>query len=213
MGATIVSNSYGGDEYTGVLADGAAYSSHPGVAMVVSSGDYGFGPASFPASWSKAIAVGGTSVTRTAIGWDHSAWQGAGSGCSAWVPKPRWQKDPNCLMRTVSDISALADPATGFAVYDTYGLDQFGVPPGWLVVGGTSLAAPLVAGMIGLAGDPEDLSNAGRLYSRSASRGLRDVTTGNNITFNDCGGDYLCNALVGYDGPTGVGTPVGISAL
>jgi subtilase family serine protease len=213
MGARIVSNSYGGDEYTGVLADGQAYYSHPGVAMVVSSGDWGFGPASFPASWNRAIAVGGTSVTKTATGWSHSAWEGAGSGCSAWVAKPRWQKDANCLMRTVSDISALADPATGFAVYDTYGLDQFGLPPGWLVVGGTSLAAPLVAGMIGLAGDPEDLSSASRLYSRSAIRGLLDVVGGSNAIFNDCGGDYLCTGVVGYDGPTGVGTPVGISAF
>lgn len=64
FGAKIVSNSYRGGEYNGAIADGKAYCSHPGVAMVVSSGDNGFGPASFPFSWTNAIAVGGTSSQR-----------------------------------------------------------------------------------------------------------------------------------------------------
>ncbi|HEY8719064.1 S53 family peptidase [Pengzhenrongella sp.] len=211
LGAKIVSNSYGGPEYNGVLADGKSYYSHTGVAMVVSSGDNGFGGASFPASWSKAIAVGGTTVTKTSTTWQHTAWQGAGSGCSAWVAKPTWQKDPNCLMRTTTDVSALADPDTGFAVYDTYGLEQFGITPGWLVVGGTSLAAPLISGMIALAGNAASLGSASYLYAHRS--GLRDVVGGNNVTWQDCGGDYLCNALPGYDGPTGLGTPKGVSAL
>jgi len=211
LGAKIVSNSYGGLEYNGVLALGKKYFSHPGVAMVVSSGDSGFTSAEFPASWGGVIAVGGTTVSKTATGWKHSAWIGAGSGCSAWVAKPSWQKDPNCLMRTTSDVSALADPNTGFAVYDTYGLDQFGLKPGWLVVGGTSLAAPLIAGMIGLAGNAGSLSTAKYIYDHRS--GLRDVVGGNNVIFMDCGGDYLCTALKGYDGPTGLGTPKGVSAL
>jgi subtilase family serine protease len=211
MGAKIVSNSYGGSEFNGVVDLGTQYYTHKGVAMVVSSGDSGFGPAEFPASWNKSIAVGGTTVTKTATGYTHSAWWGAGSGCSAWVPKPKWQKDPNCLMRTVSDLSALADPDTGFAVYDTYGLEQFGATPGWIVVGGTSLAAPLVSGMIGLAGNASALSDASHIYSHRSD--LRDVIGGSNAGFMDCGGDYLCTALKGYDGPTGLGTPKGVGAL
>jgi len=211
LGAKIVSNSYGSDEFNGVAALGNKFYSHPGVAMVASSGDFGFTAASFPAVWGSAIAVGGTSVTKTATGWRHRAWEGAGSGCSAWIAKPSWQKDAHCLMRTTSDVSALADPDTGLAVYDTYGLEDFGLPPGWIVVGGTSLSAPLVSGMIALAGNASSLGTAKYVYDHRA--GLRDVIGGSNGLFQGCGGDYLCTALKGYDGPTGLGTPKGVSAL
>jgi subtilase family serine protease len=211
LGAKIVSNSYGGDEFDGVMALGQRFYSHPGVAMVVSSGDSGYTTAQFPASWHSAIAVGGTSVADTSTGWKNTAWSGAGSGCSAWITKPSWQKDPHCLMRTTSDVSALADPDTGLAVYDTYGLDQFGLPLGWIVAGGTSLAAPLMSGMIALAGNAPSLGTASYIYDHR--EGLRDVIGGSNAGFLDCGGDYLCTALKGYDGPTGLGTPKGVSAL
>ena len=211
LGARIVSNSYGGDEFNGIIALGRKCYSHTGVAMVGSSGDAGFTTAGFPASWDKVIAVGGTTVARTATGWRTTAWSGAGSGCSAWIARPSWQKYPHCLMRTTSDISALADPDTGFAVYDTYGLDQFGLQPGWIVVGGTSLAAPLVAGMIALAGNASSLSTASYLYSHRG--GLKDVVGGSNAGQQDCGGDYLCTAVKGYDGPTGLGHPLGVGSL
>jgi len=211
LGAKIVSNSYGGDEYDGVIDLGKRFYSHPGVAMVVSSGDSGFSTASFPASWRSAIAVGGTSVTETSTGRINTAWMGSCSGCSSWITKPSWQKDPHCPMRTTSDVSALADPDTGLAVYDTYGLDQFGLLPGWIVVGGTSLAAPLVSGMIALAGNATSLGTANYIYDHRAR--LRDVIGGSNAIFLDCAGNYLCTALRGYDGPTGLGTPEGVSAL
>ncbi len=206
LGADVVSNSYGADEFNGVLGLSRQFYTHPGVAQVVSSGDFGFGPASFPASARQVIAVGGTKLIRRANGtWGERAWDSAGSGCSAWFAKPAWQKDPNCLMRTVSDVSALGDPDPGFAVYDTFGL---GPDNGWIVVGGTSLAAPLIAGMIGLAGNAPLLGNARYLYNHRA--GLKDVVGGSN---GFCGGDYLCTGLPGYDAPTGLGAPRGLAAL
>jgi len=205
LGADVVSNSYGGDEFNGTLALGASYYTHPGVAQVASSGDFGFGPAEFPASWATVVAVGGTSLMQTNTGWDESAWWGAGSGCSAWIDKPAWQHDKHCPTRMVADVSAVADPETGFAVYDTYGL---GRDNGWIVVGGTSLSAPLIAGMIGLAGNASALDSARYIYSHRD--GLADVVGGSN---GYCGRDYLCNAKVGYDGPTGLGSPRGTSAL
>ena len=211
LGARIVSNSYGGFEYNGVHGLDRKFYDHPGRAIVASSGDDGFGDASFPASSRHVVAVGGTSVTPSRSGYRTTAWYGAGSGCSAWFEKPSWQTDTHCPMRTVSDVSALADPDTGFAVYDTYKLAVFGVKPGWIVVGGTSLAAPLISGMIALAGNPRDLDSAAYIYRHTS--GLHDVVGGNNSGFADCGGDYLCNGVKGYDGPTGVGTPVGVSAL
>ena len=206
LGADIVSNSYGTDEFNGILGLAATYYTHPGVAQVASSGDFGFGPAQFPAVWDRMIGVGGTRLTKTDTGdWHERAWSGAGSGCSAWVDKPAWQHDGHCQMRTVADISAVADPDTGLAVYDTFGL---GPDNGWIQVGGTSLSSPLIAGMIGLAGNAERLDRAAWIYWHRS--GLHDVIGGSN---GYCGGDYLCNAKKGYDAPTGLGSPRGVSAL
>ena len=138
--------------------------------ITVSSGDFGFGPAQFPAVLRTVVAVGGTTLTKTSTGWSESAWYGAGSGCSAWIAKPKWQKDPNCQMRTTADVSAVADPDTGLAVYDTYGL---GPDNGWIVVGGTSASAPFWAGLLALSPNPARYATAQRFYNRPTS--LRDV--------------------------------------
>ena len=206
LGANVVSNSYGGDEFNGILGMGANYYTHPGVAQVAASGDFGFGPAQFPAVWTNVIAAGGTSLTQNAVGaWHEIAWGGAGSGCSAWVNKPAWQHDKHCLMQTVADVSVVADPDSGFAVYDTFGL---GPDNGWIQVGGTSLSTPLISGMIGLASNAGQLSDPSYIYRHRA--GLHDVVGGSN---GFCGGDYLCNGKKGYDAPTGLGSPRGVSAL
>lgn len=206
LGADVISNSYGGDEFTGILKLAASYYTHPGVAQVASSGDYGFGPAQFPAESPGVIGVGGTTLRKTdSGGWHEKAWWGAGSGCSAWIDKPSWQRDRHCQMRTVADLSAVADPDTGFAVYDTFGL---GSDNGWIQVGGTSLSAPLIAGMIGLAGNADQLGDASYIYAHAS--GLKDVVGGSN---GFCGGDYLCTGKKGYDAPTGLGSPRGLSAL
>ena len=205
LGADVISNSYGGDEFTSAVALGKQYYTHPGVAQVASSGDYGFGPAQVPAAYPQIIAAGGTTLRKQGGGWTEKAWGGAGSGCSAWFAKPAWQSDNHCGMRTVADVSAVADPRTGLAVYDTYGL---GPDNGWIVVGGTSLSAPLLAGMIGRAGNAAQLDSAEYIYQHRA--GLKDVVGGRNGV---CGGDYLCTGKKGYDAPTGLGSPRGLSAL
>jgi subtilase family serine protease len=202
-GAAVVSNSYGAPEFTG-MDPYAGHYRHPGVPILVASGDSGFGHANkadFPAVLDSVIAVGGTSLTRAdnARGWTEQAWSGSGSGCSAWIDKPAWQTDPNCGMRTVADISSVADPNTGVAVYDTYGLSR----PGWLVVGGTSAASPFVAGVIALSGHAATVTPQ-KLYGEPSA--FFDATGGSN---GYCGGDYLCTGLPGYDAPTGLGTPNG----
>lgn len=206
---TAVSNSYGVPESTGIQTYGKKYYTHPGTSIVASTGDDGFQPASFPASLPTTIAVGGTTLTKaptTRRGWTEKVWSGAGSGCSAYFAKPSWQEDPNCPMRTIADVSAVADPNTGLSVYDTYGL---GADNGWIVVGGTSLAAPLIAGVMGTVG--AKLSDASYIYAHR--RSLYDVTGGSNAGFMDCGGDYLCTGLPGYDAPSGLGTPHGGTAF
>jgi subtilase family serine protease len=205
MGANVVSNSYGGGEYSSETADENAYYNHPGVAITVSSGDSGYG-AEFPAASQYVTAVGGTSLRRdtSARGWTETAWSGAGSGCSRYVVKPTWQHDSGCANRTIADVSAVADPATGVAVYDT---TPYGGSSGWLKFGGTSVAAPLVGGVYALGAlAPYPASIA---YSNMTK--LYDVTSGSNGRCR--GAAYLCTAGTGYDGPTGLGTPNGITAF
>jgi subtilase family serine protease len=206
LGANEVSNSYGATEQNGLGAYQAAYT-HPGVAIVASSGDGSFSIPQTPAVYQSVIAVGGTSLSKAANarGWTESAWVGASSGCSAWIDKPAWQSDPNCPGRMVADVAADADPNTGPAIYDSYD------GRGWGIVGGTSAASPFIAGVIALAGNPAQYPNASYFYSHAAD--LNDVTTGNNINHINCGGDYQCEAVPGYDGPTGNGTPNGLAAF
>jgi hypothetical protein len=197
MGAASISNSYGLEEFA---AEGpfAHFYNHPGHALTVSSGDFGFGPAQFPGNLATVTSVGGTTLKRapgTQRGWSESVWSHAGSGCSAYIAKPHWQTDANCPMRTVADVSTVAD---GLAVYDTYQV------PGWVVVSGTSAGSPLVAGVYALAGNTAGIGDASGLYAHAGQ--LYDITSGSN---GFCGGDYLCTGLPGYDAPTGNGTPNG----
>jgi subtilase family serine protease len=202
-GANVISNSFGGGESG---ASDAAYN-HPGIVITASSGDSGFsGGVEEPASYAYVVAVGGTSTVRAANarGWSETAWSGAGSGCSAYVPKPSWQKDA-CANRNVADVSANADPNTGVAVYDSTP-SEGGI--GWEVVGGTSESSPIVASVFALAGNAATQNGASGLYSNSAF--LNDVVGGSSGT---CTPAYECNAVSGYDGPTGLGTPNGIGAF
>ncbi|WP_344161645.1 putative Ig domain-containing protein [Streptomyces polychromogenes] len=211
MGAKYVSNSYGGGEDSTDPSSDASYFNHPGVAITVSSGDSGYG-VEYPAASQYVTSVGGTSLTRaggTSRGWSESVWgtssggNGAGSGCSAYTTKPSWQKDTGCAKRTVSDVSAVADPATGLAVYDSYQAS------GWNVYGGTSASAPIIAAVYALAGTPAAGSYPSSYpYAHTAS--LNDVTSGAN---GSCSSSYLCTAKSGYDGPTGLGTPNGVAAF
>jgi hypothetical protein len=213
LGAQVISDSYGAPE-SGFTQPHARSYRQPGHTIVVSSGDFGFGPANFPASLASVTAVGGTRLARAPgrRGWRETVWNtsnaaGGASGCSAYVPKPRWQHDPHCQMRTVADVAAVA---AGVPVYDQNA-------GGWLTVAGTSVAAPLIAGIYGLAGNAASLP-PGYLYRHAAS--LFDVTAGGNVLHyggqtvgNVCGGDYLCQAKNGYDAPTGLGTPDGTGAF
>jgi hypothetical protein len=211
LGAKFVSNSYGTDYRSGSGEDPSetttldAYYNHPGVAVVASSGDYSYG-VSYPAASQYVTSVGGTSLVpdkSSTAGWSESAWSGAGSGCSLYEPKPAFQKDSGCGKRAVADVSAVADPATGVAVYQTYGNS------GWAVYGGTSVSSPIIAGVYADAGTPVPATYPNS-YPYAAGTGLHDVTQGSN---GQCGTAYLCNGTVGYDGPTGLGTPDGLQAF
>ncbi|MGQ4478208.1 putative Ig domain-containing protein [Streptomyces sp. SAS_276] len=209
LGAKFVSNSWGGSESSSQTSEDTSYFKHPGVAITVSSGDEAYG-AEYPATSQYVTAVGGTalSTSSNSRGWTESVWktsstEGTGSGCSAYDPKPTWQTDTGCSKRMEADVSAVADPATGVAVYDTYG------GSGWAVYGGTSASSPIIAGVYALAGTPGS-SDYPAKYPYSHTGNLYDVTSGNN---GSCSPSYFCTAGTGYDGPTGWGTPDGTAAF
>src|SRR3954452_11633933 len=149
-GAVAVSNSYGAPEFLGETSYDSHFD-HPGTAITVSSGDNGYGT-EYPASSRYVTATGGTSLSTASNtrGFSETAWSGAGSGCSAYETKPAWQLNATpsaCGRRTVADVSSVSNPNTGVAVYSTYGGD-----PGWMVFGGTSAAAPFIAGVYAVGG-------------------------------------------------------------
>jgi hypothetical protein len=199
LGAKVISNSYGGPEDDTVVSASSEYYDHPGILVTASSGDSAYG-ANFPATSQYVLGVGGTSLVQsssTARGWAETAWNDGSSGCSAYIPKPSWQTDADCSKRTVADVSAVADPNTGVAVYDSYGGQG-----GWNVYGGTSVASPFVAAVFALTGQAGQPNS----FPYSHTNDFYDVTSGSN---GSCGGTYLCTAGPGYDGPTGWGTPNG----
>jgi hypothetical protein len=216
-GARFVSNSWSGTESRGQWVYNH-YFNHPGDAIVFAAGDSGYGTV-YPADLQFVTAVGGTTLRHKASAgraWTETAWGstdpaatgGTGSGCSPITAKPSWQREPvdiapgGCPDRTETDVSAVANPATGVAVYDTY--QTHGT---WAQLGGTSAAAPIITGVYALAGTPAPRTYpASYLYQHPA--GFHDVTSGVNGTC-PAGSAYLCHGEVGYDGPTGLGTPNG----
>ena len=180
--------------------------SWPGVATVAATGDDGYdahldpdGPGdAYPAAAPGVTAAGGTTLATAASGlrgYGESAWANAGSGCDTAEAKPAYQGDSDCPGRSYADVSADADPQTGLSIYDTTGDN------GWVLMGGTSLATPLVAAFDAVTGVAA--STPQWAYDDSAL--LNDPVTGTN---GPCAESifYICTAGTGYDGPTGVGS-------
>jgi hypothetical protein len=217
---------------------------------------------SIPAAYPTVVAVGGTSLQlgqaagrQNEIVWNDNGLQdyaqqlaglqslgAGGGGCSTMFAAQAWQTSAAnwsttaCgTKRLVADVSAVADYLTGLDIYDSYSCGCGSV--GWQTIGGTSLAAPVIAAMFGLAGGAHGVSYpAQTLYSHAAS--AYDVKAGGNGWCNgigaggcadpnllgggilDCAytaggavaaGNTACDAKTGYDGPTGVGSPKGLT--
>jgi sugar lactone lactonase YvrE len=219
LGATEISNSYGIAEEacgSGHCEEVDSDYDHAGVLVVASAGDSGYddhyegeSSPSFPATSPYVLAVGGTSLHKAtgSRGWSESVWNepkrelGTGSGCSLSETKPSWQTDKGCTKRTDNDVAAVAACETPISVYST-------AYKGWEDFCGTSVSAPLVAGILAHAGAHTRSLGAESFYEDRGA--LFAVTTGSNGT---CSTEYLCSAEKqesGYDGPAGLGTPDGL---
>ncbi len=210
LGARYVSNSYGASPEDPSELGFDHYYNHAGVVVAAASGDTG-NVTIWPSANPNVVAVGGTTLAKDSSvprGWDETAWSSGGSGCSPAEPHPDYQNgiDTGCpANRATADIAADADPASGLATYDTLGQG------GWLQVGGTSLATPLVTAMYALAGTPVPGTYPVTYpyHDPSQASDLFDITSGSN---GSCG-DVLCTAGPGWDGPNGLGSPDGVAAL
>jgi subtilase family serine protease len=203
-GVVAISNSWGGpSDGTDATLDAQFFTHTQGVNTFVATGDSGNTRNSpdYPSTSEFVIGVGGTHLvksTTAARGWTETAWSGAGSSCSKVLAKPAFQSvvpTAACGRRAASDVAAVADPNTGVAVFNAGS-------GGWVVVGGTSAASPLVAAIYARYGITSTHSAA---FAYSHTSEFFDVTSGRNGSCTSA----LCRSAAGWDGPTGVGSPNG----
>jgi hypothetical protein len=221
LGASEISNSYGSDEEYcgGECEEEASVYDQPGIPVFVGAGDSGYDNEAgaigehrepgFPAGLPSVIAVGGTVLHKASNtrGWTEEAWKQGGSGCTALWSKPAWQHDSGCAMRMDDDVAAVAACESPVSTYSPAVLGSSSKT--WRLICGTSVSSPLVAGIEAHASEfARSLPGAEAFYEDPG--GLFDVTAGSN---GKCTPPeehvYYCSAKVGYDGPTGLGTPDG----
>lgn len=210
-GATIVSNSWGGSEFSGETTYNTHFN-HTGITYLASSGDSGSG-SSWPASSPYVVSVGGTSLDADSVGnyISETAWSGSGGATSTYESRPTFQSNWTSIVGTkrgIPDVAFDADPNTGVYVY-TSTPDQG--QSGWFQVGGTSFSAPAWGALVALA-------NQGRTQPLSSTQVLSDIysiagTTGSsgyNSDYHDIvsGSNGGYSAESGYDLVTGIGSPV-----
>ena len=210
LGAHIVSNSFGCVRCLGGRKILEKAFEMPGVTHVVSAGDRGY-LTDLPMEFGSVVSVGGTVLSKSGSTYSEVVWPDTGGGCATHFAKPSWQHDPSCPARTTNDVAAVA---WNVAYYDT---DGYG---GWSSAGGTSIAAPIIAGVFGLAGN-SGKQEGGEIFwtltEKQRQEDLHVISSGSNGCPPLLRGSYLCVAgteeFKTYSGPTGWGTPNGVGAF
>jgi len=151
--------------------------------------------------YSEGAGGGGISTTFT-----MPAYQRAIGVVSGSTGTPCANAGGNC--REVPDVSADADPSSGYIIFDSVNR------PGWIALGGTSGAAPLWASVLAVVASA-DGNTAGYgllnpalylLAQQAPGTYVNDIASGTNDYNATAGGTYP--AMSGYDMATGLGTPV-----
>ncbi len=202
-----VSMSWGSTEFAKEVAN-ESYFQTPGVVYIASSGDNP-GPL-WPSVSPNVVSAGGTTVSRnpsTGAFQEEVAWASVGSGPSAYFAIPSFQSSVAGIVgknRGTPDVAFDADPHTGAWIYDTFPFQ--GNAGGWRIVGGTSISAPSLAGIINSAGNFYG-SSAAELSAIYASQGqgvgFADIESGTCYHY----AGYL--ATRGWDFCSGVGSVSG----
>ena len=173
-----VSMSWGGGEFSSQTSYDKTFTT-PGVVYLASAGD---SPGViWPSASPNVISVGGTALSRnpsTGAFQGEVAWQQGGGGPSAYEPVPGVQAAIPAISQIVGsrrgtpDVSAVADPTTGVWVYSS---------GAWYIVGGTSVAAPVWAGILNIAGVPYGSTSAALIAVYGHTSGYNAIASG------DCG--------------------------
>jgi subtilase family serine protease len=206
-GVKEVSMSWGGSEFSTEASYDSTFTT-PGVVYLASGGDSG-AVMEYPAASPNVVSCGGTTVNRNGGGTvtSEAGWADTGCGYSVYEPRPSFQNGVSSVVgnhRGVCDMSFDADPNTGVYVYDSTPL--WG-ETGWWVLGGTSVSAPCLTGLVNVAGTingfaQNTAAEQARIYSNLGnSAAFHDITTGT-------AGQFSCS--VGYDFLTGIGSPRGL---
>ena len=195
--------------------------------MTASSGDCGYlneacpgerQGAEFPADSGNVVAVGGTSLSDRRGTWTSTAWREGGSGCSKLFAAPPWQSAvanfsaTGCgTDRAIADVAAIGNPNTGVNVYDSTP-EGGGTPTGWGC--GEGPLSPRRSS------PPSSPSRAAPRASKTPPARCTPTpakrapsTTSSSGRNGSCAGASICRAGPGYDGPTGLGSPVGLGAF
>ncbi len=201
----IINVSIGGCE-TGALDDGSAAAADQifavgvtqGQTFSISTGDSGADECgdghttpSWPANSPYVAAISGTRLDASATTWaDETVWDGSGGSASLYEPKPVWQNGfVTGNFRGVADVAFDGDPNSGALIATSSGHSQ---------VGGTSLSAPIFAGLWArvLAVKGPDVGFAPPLIYALPAGDFHDITSGSNGI----------PAAVGYDLASGRGS-------
>jgi subtilase family serine protease len=177
-----------------------------GVTFFAATGDTP-GERDFPALSQNVVAVGGTTLNvGSTNNWlSETVWNQTGCGPSAFEPRPQFQDalySTIGLYRAANDIVAVGDPNTGVSVYDG---TPFEGQSGWFVAGGTSIAVPIIAGIVNNSGVAFASSQAFNtfLYANGGSRFFHSVTGSS--------GQYTAASPWGF--ASGLGSPSGLQTL
>ncbi len=213
-GATTVNMSWGTlNEISGEQQYDAYFFNNSAVTYFNASGDNGTNKFGYPAASALVVGAGGTALkldSTNAI-LSETAWSGSGGGVSKYVPEPDYQLGfQSSGQRGIPDVAWDSAPNTGVAVYDSE-------DGNWAEVGGTSAASPQWCGLTAIANSlraqegkaPIGANFLNVIYSNPLA--FHDITQGSN---GRCGA--ICNAGIGYDFVTGLGSPDGpavVSAL
>ena len=210
-GAAAVSMSWGGSEFSSESLNDFHFTQR-GIVYFAASGNTG-GATIYPSTSPNVVAAGGTTIHRDTSGnfTGETGWSSSGGGPSLYEPRPSYQDVISSIVgnaRGVPDYSFNADPNSGVSIYVSTVCHRMS---GWLVFGGTSVAAPSLAGIVNLAGHFSASSNdeLTLIYSSVSNGGatinstyFRDITSGTAGSFS---------AVPGWDFVTGVGSNQGLN--
>jgi subtilase family serine protease len=204
-----VSMSWGGGEFPTEASSDSVFTG-TNVVFFASSGDSE--GTIYPSVSPNVIAVGGTTISRnpsTMAFQSETAWEDTGGGFSAYELRPAFQAGVATKVGThrgVPDVAAVGNPRTGVWVYNSFDNTYSGQLYAWNIFGGTSVAAPLWAGIVNHAGhfSASTAAEETLIYANATvAADFRDITAGN------CGYYDGYPAVAGWDTCSGNGAPLG----